>query len=61
MPLKLAPGAEQGINVAADLCVEPGVAFVEPDGAAGWHDEVGVIVRHAQLGGVVPRLGGGRY
>lgn len=59
--LKLADEAEQGINVAADLCVEPGVAFVGPDGAVGWHDEVGVVVRHAQLGGVVPRLGGIRY
>ena len=59
--LNLAADAEQRINIAAEVCVEPGVAFVGLDGAVGWYDDLCVVSHRAQLGCVFPRIVGIRY
>lgn len=59
--LRLAEETEKDILAAARLGLEIGLAFLDSNGAVGWHDTEAAQHHRATLGGVVPRLIGLRY
>ena len=55
--MEMSEEAEAELDEAIRARIEPGVAFVVPNGQVGWYNSAGAVPHYATLGGVVPRVG----